>query len=320
MNRRLAWIIWILLIAATCIILAVNVIVSAAYSPSFCAICHQTQAGALQKSEHSEIQCNTCHQRNSVFDVLAWRARIVGMVWRQVTFSYKSPVISQIPRDSCKQCHESVLTGIVVNRAIKMSHKEVDDYFKCTECHSTVAHPGAVTNPRPAAMDRCSGCHDEQRTSASCDTCHVEEIYEREQAETNWRVTHGPQWRKLHGMGNLNTCATCHGSIFCLRCHNAALPHPDFWIRHHARKAKDDAKGCYKCHHKSYCLSCHGVDMPHNEQFFKTHGDTAGVKGKKTCYRCHLEQGCERCHEKHIHPGLRRGRLQELKRGAGFDK
>lgn len=307
------------MVAFASAIIAFNVIISASYSPSFCAMCHRAQAIALQKSGHSDIRCNTCHQRNSIFDVLAWRARVIGMAGRQVTFSYKSPVITQVSRDNCERCHENLLTRVVVSKAIKMSHKEVEDYLKCTQCHNTTAHPGAIANPRPAAMDICSACHNGKRASASCDTCHVEGVDERERVETSWRVTHGPQWRKLHGMGNLNTCATCHGTIFCLKCHNVALPHPDFWIKLHADQAKTDAEGCYKCHHKSYCQSCHGIDMPHDDEFFKNHSDIAEKKGKKTCLKCHIERGCERCHATHIHPGLPKERLEKLRRSAGLD-
>ncbi|MDI6716165.1 MAG: hypothetical protein QME63_04390 [Actinomycetota bacterium] len=320
MRERSDWIIRIALIGIACTTVAINIIISATFSPSFCTICHSSQASALQKSSHRDIRCNTCHQRNNVFAVFTWRARVVGMVARQITFSYRRPIVANVSQDNCKQCHDDILTRAVISKAIKMSHKEVADYLRCTECHNTVAHPGAIANPKPAAMDKCSVCHNGKQASVSCTECHIEGVDGREQIKTSWKITHGPQWRKLHGMGNLNTCTTCHGDIFCLRCHNASLPHPEFWVRYHPEQAKADAEGCYKCHHKSYCLSCHGIDMPHDDKFFKNHSSIAKKKGKKTCYRCHLEQGCLRCHASHIHPGLPKDRLQELRRSAGLDK
>jgi len=309
-----------LLIVLAGIIVAINIIIAGTSSSLFCTACHYGQAVALKGSEHNSIRCNTCHQRDDIFDVLAWRVKVVGMVARQATFIYGKPVIANIPRDNCVRCHENVLIEVVRRNAIKVSHKEINDAkYRCTSCHSTVAHPDTAINPKFPTMDKCTGCHNGQRVSSSCGVCHMKEVDERKRVKTTWSMTHGPEWKRLHGMGELNSCAVCHGTEYCLKCHNTALPHPDFWVRLHPRDAKAEVEGCYQCHHKNYCMNCHGVEMPHVEGFLKRHADDVNKKGKKLCVRCHLETGCDRCHARHAHPGLDQERVKELRKGAGLD-
>lgn len=309
-----------LLIGFAAIIIFINTAVAASTSPQFCAVCHRSQAAALERSSHKRINCNTCHRRNDFFDVFAWRTKVVGMVFHQITFLYQRPVVANVSRDGCLQCHGYVLMEVTRRNALKVSHKEINDAsYRCTECHNTVAHPAATTNPKFPTMDKCSICHDNKQVSASCEVCHMKDVSKRRRVETSWRITHGPQWKRLHGMGDLNTCITCHDSNDCRRCHNTTLPHPDYWLELHPRDAKADMNGCYQCHHKSYCLSCHGTSMPHGDDFLKRHSSVVKKNGKKTCEKCHLESGCTSCHARHIHPGLKRERLEELRRGAGLD-
>ncbi|MBE0448331.1 MAG: NapC/NirT family cytochrome c [Actinobacteria bacterium] len=309
-----------LLIAFVGAIVAVNIIATGTSSSLFCATCHSHQAAALEESTHNAIRCNTCHQRNDFLDIFAWRAKVLGMVVRQATFSYRRPVIANVSRNSCIRCHENVLIEVTRRNAIRVSHKEINDAsHKCTNCHNTVAHPGAVTNPKFPTMDKCATCHNSQRVDASCEVCHMQEVDERRRVKTSWSMTHGPQWKRLHGMGDLNNCRVCHGANYCLKCHNTVLPHPDFWIRLHSRDAKAKIEGCYQCHHKNYCMNCHGIEMPHSSNFIKRHASDVKKKGDKSCKRCHLEAGCDRCHARHVHPGFDQERMRELRRGAGLD-
>jgi len=308
-----------LIIALAGAIIAINIVVAGTSSPLFCATCHRSQAEALESTPHKITRCNSCHQRNDIFDIVSWRVKVLGMVARQATFSYKQPVIANVSRGSCIRCHQNILTEVTKRNAIKVSHKEIDDAsFKCAECHNTVAHPGAVTSPKFPEMDKCATCHNDQQASVSCGVCHMKEVDKRKRVRTSWSVTHGPEWKRLHGMGNLDTCRSCHDGDDCLRCHNTALPHPDFWAKLHSRHAKADLDGCYQCHHKAYCLSCHGTVMPHAEDFLKRHGRDVKDNGKELCQKCHLDSGCDNCHTRHIHPGIPGEKLKKLRRSAGL--
>jgi len=100
-------------------------------------------------------------------------------------------------------------------------------------------------------------------------------------------------------------------------CHSVTMPHPDSWLNIHGDEARKSRQGCLKCHQESLCNSCHQIEMPHPATFLEAHPRIVGKSGTKVCYSCHQKQGCDRCHAQHIHPGLPKDALKQLRKGMG---
>ncbi len=310
-----------LAIAAAALIVLLNLTIAGASSSLFCSACHGKENADLKRSKHLGIRCNSCHQGFGTFKVLTWRAQVVSQVAKSlVPSSPPVPVIAYVSSEPCKRCHPEVLDEIVRRDGIGVSHKEIDEAeMPCVQCHARVAHRSTSSFGRSTTMERCIACHDGKKASADCNICHVGRADKKLRVKTSWSVTHGPNWKRVHGMGNLATCGVCHAGDYCKRCHNTSLPHPEFWVRLHPADAKKDVKGCYDCHHRSFCDNCHGLRMPHPSGFLREHAKEVEKRGRGACYRCHLESGCERCHSRHIHPGLDQARVKALRGRSGLE-
>ena len=77
---------------------------------------------------------------------------------------------------------------------------------------------------------------------------------------------------RLHGMGDMFTCPTCHPKDYCDTCHGPGLPHtPDFRTIHPSL-ARDPKAKCTMCHRANFCADCNGgLVMPHPQSFLEPH-------------------------------------------------
>ncbi len=159
-------------------------------------------------------------------------------------------------------------------------------------------------------MDACVACHRQANASVACDLCHVKGAQGKPASDTSWGVTHGPEWRTTHGMGDLRSCDACHDNGVCVRCHGTALPHPrGFYLQHGAEALETGAK-CVSCHGRSFCDSCHGSPMPHPVGFLPAHSKLASGYADPACLNCHHREGCDKCHSAHTHPGRTDGTMR----------
>jgi len=234
------------------------------------------------------------------------------MLANWVSGVYERPVTAEVSREQCRLCHLDVETKVIVKNALRVSHGEFARAgWQCTECHNTIAHKGVVLKEEFGTMEKCLECHNLEKVSIRCNLCHVENVErERRVYLDAWRVTHGPTWRSIHGMGNLSTCNVCHGEGKCARCHQIDLPHSEAWMGVHGEVARQSLCSCLQCHQQNLCRSCHQIEMPHPASFLPAHSKIVKGKGEKFCLRCHMKASCNTCHERHIHPG--RWRLREL--------
>ena len=147
-------------------------------------------------------------------------------------------------------------------------------------------------------------CHRTESRPITCDTCHLERG-QRERVRTGpWQATHGPSWRKTHGMGSLRFCATCHPPDYCVQCHGTALPHDESFGSTHGATAKRDLAACKKCHdYETVCTPCHGVPMPHEKGYLKIHSSKTSSVNDPKCTKCHRVDDCVFCHVRHVHTG-----------------
>lgn len=283
-----------------------------------CGSCHDDAAfrQATQANRHPGVDCASCHAGTDVGSRVSFAYRRVfsmGFGIRQTGGRAASPVTDA----SCLTCHAEVLDRTTVANGYRVSHTNCTPGRSCVDCHSNTAHGDAVRWVRTSNMTDCLECHGSGDSTAACDKCHDEHTEAERLGRGAWRVTHGPNWKTAHGMGEAKSCAACHPSGFCARCHSIDLPHgPDFLIRH-ASDAIAKRDTCDSCHKVSFCSDCHGIEMPHPASFTPAHSARVQQSGDTKCLRCHERADCTQCHETHVHPAVTPDRLKKLGAGGG---
>ncbi len=297
-RRPLIW----LLVLSPFIAVLLTVGVLSVTQPG-CESCHKRDArfaAATSKASHSEVKCVACHVPPAPVDRAAFGFRqLFGML---------IPVMSAQGRDwetvddqQCLACHKSIGEQVVSAKGLRIDHQACASGRQCVDCHSSVAH-GATRWVRGYDMEACLECHVAKSAPTACDTCHVERDRADRISTGSFAITHGPQWRKTHGMGNMANCAVCHTAAKCETCHGVGLPHDKEFIQQHGAVSRNPAAKCESCHEQRFCDSCHGLQMPHTRAFTRDHAVQAKAN-RALCNRCHADPDCTECHVKHVHPG-----------------
>jgi len=218
---------------------------------------------------------------------------------------------TRIARERCLDCHNDVLERVVDAKGTRIRHGECAKDAACDTCHGTAAHGSATRWVRQPVMDDCVRCHLSRKASVACDACHTEKSSAQRLAAGPWQVTHGANWRKTHGMGDITVCSVCHPQSKCVTCHGTPLPHAEDFGRTHGASATSPEQKCDGCHdRKVFCTGCHGIEMPHPATFLAGHSKIAKSRQDKSCLKCHYQDDCDGCHEKHTHPGTTKGTLK----------
>ncbi|MRS11760.1 MAG: hypothetical protein EG823_01650 [Actinobacteria bacterium] len=208
------------------------------------------------------------------------------------------------PDEGCEACHLPSLGGLTERAGIRVLHRECAKDRGCVTCHGSSIHGEVSRVPRAYAMEDCTACHRDLAAPVHCATCHSERTKRERLTTSAWQVTHGAEWNSTHGLGSLRSCAECHPSDYCVRCHGTALPHPPGFGQTHGDEAKKDLGACTACHDKAQlCDACHGIEMPHPDGFLKAHSSIVSSVDQPECVRCHDSAECIGCHVRHVHPG-----------------
>ncbi len=305
---------WGTLSVMAALLLVAILIVGASARPESCVVCHQAEAKGVTASAHKGITCDDCHAAPTGFGLVESRLDVVNMAIAQVapTGPAVTPVIDN---KRCLLCHQKEMSKTVTVGTLKMNHAAVvADGWKCQTCHPNSGHPTASARATGYTMDMCMTCHSvNPKDTKSCLDCHVANaaVVSAPQPGTSkspWRVTHGPNWQKTHGMGDLTTCKSCHGGTFCYQCHSLNVPHPEGYLGKHGQDVISRSDGrahCLTCHKNgTACENCHGLPMPHPAGFLQQHSKQVKKSGDAVCLRCHDKSSCDTCHDRHIHPGL----------------
>lgn len=304
--------------AASAVVLLVVLVLGITFSsqPFACAACHKAEARNLRRSSHDGIGCYRCHLPAGMWSFPAAKAdEWFRMYPAAITRRGLSGPGPRISRNACASCHQEVLEGGRTKvRGLIIVHAEcADTPSTCDVCHTGVAHGRAVRWARGLVMDDCVLCHLERRASLKCDTCHTGKL-ETDRIKTGpWQVTHGRNWERTHGIGDLKTCVTCHPPLKCVSCHHTRIPHAGNFSIEHGREALFPESRCSTCHDvKRWCRDCHGIDMPHAKTFLKQHPTIARHARDPICIKCHTDFDCANCHVRHAHPGATDGNLQGI--------
>lgn len=273
-------------------------------APVGCLSCHDgPEFTALpESSAHADVACASCH----IGPGLPQRVRFAsyqafGMMVRIVDTS--DTAVSRIGDDVCTSCHDQ-LGGLTESAGLRVRHDSCAQGSSCVSCHSAAAHLEGVSWPTGYSMERCLSCHSTREVSQSCDSCHVGKLDRTVPATGTFAVTHGPNWERTHGMGDIATCSACHtDDDFCVRCHGLGVPHTPRFTNVHSTIATDARAKCLSCHEQAFCGDCHVYEMPHPESFVPEHPSIVERDGEAGCGMCHEKIDCTSCHEMHVHPG-----------------
>jgi hypothetical protein len=285
----------------------------------WCASCHAMRPFAVAQATtaHKSVACWRCHGAGAD-SYVQLRTRELGDMWPRFVATLGSASVSGagdgMADAGCLRCHADVADRTVTAGGLRMRHSScVGPGQACIDCHAGVGHGKATRSVRAASMDGCVTCHDGEKARAACDLCHAAKLPVERLAKGPWAVTHGPQWRITHGLGNLATCRSCHAADYCVRCHGISLPHPAGFPRTHGKAAQAKRDQCVKCHDATtFCEACHGIAMPHPAGFLPGHSKIAQGLTDPLCARCHLRDTCDSCHVSHTHPGSTDGTLGKL--------
>ena len=302
-RRSVAAVVLGLLVALTAL-----VAVAGSFQPA-CGLCHGDQSQTLAKTSHAETGCYGCHLASGAWSLPSQKAsELLAMYPKAVVGAGYRGSVTLTSARQCLKCHSGVLAEKTEGKALRIQHSTCAKGSTCDTCHSGVAHPDATRGTGAPVMEDCIACHRREGGPVQCDACHVGDVKPSVVSRGPWQVIHGRDWKKTHGMGQVDSCATCHLPGFCSDCHKVPVPHPLEFGSTHGELAMRDPESCATCHmSKRFCDACHGIAMPHPADFLKRHATLARGTKDPSCLRCHAAVDCGNCHENHVHPGGTQG-------------
>jgi hypothetical protein len=206
------------------------------------------------------IDCQTCHDMAA--STSSSQKDIPG---HDVCSSCHS--IENAP-DDCRLCHSNAdnPTGVTwPKQELKFSHKAHlgDDLSNgiCLACHTNVAETkGPLTTANFPTMQNCFRCHNDDKASAECSTCHSRPKEMR-------ALIHPADYKHVHKFDanakERKACLPCHeAETFCSNCHAddnlTGFTHDLNYRFNHALDARGKEFQCESCHDiETFCEPCH---------------------------------------------------------------
>ncbi|MBN2821877.1 MAG: hypothetical protein JXR33_01605 [Coriobacteriia bacterium] len=302
---RPAWLRWAGLVALLVVVALLGYGWTYSTSDAACAGCHFTEQAVESHAEgsHADVPCRRCHVGPGAARSILARIEGAGNAMAYLTGTADiGPASARVVNEACVSCHEDAIREVTLARGIRMRHEDVLGIgHACIDCHNTEGHGVAVRRAVYPRMSLCISCHDDERETATCATCHSEDIgvavrrMQRPYAQTNVAR---------------EDCRGCHSIESCNACHGLELPHSEqFMEGFHARKALLEPDVCARCHTLRFCNECHRFtpsttsqtswDLKHgNMGSFRAWHSTVGDVGLGSC-SCHdtdRERFCNYCH------------------------
>ena len=265
-----------------------------------CAACHTEIADTTEHSTHADVECASCHVSQTTLGRTRFGATLLFGMQIHIINTETAPALN-VPNSRCTSCHDD-LSG-TVGGALKINHLACAEYDQCVKCHVNVGHDADTSVSQALDMFDCLSCHNQTQQTADCDVCHEGRLPADRIKTGSFAITHGANWQKTHGMGNMAACSSCHTVEKCAECHGVGVPHSYNFQRSHGAYGKSEGAQCETCHTASYCEDCHAIEMPHPAGFKEGHAATVKADGDDLCMTCHAESDCTTCHTMHIHPG-----------------
>lgn len=161
---------------------------------------------------------------------------------------------------SCYRCHGLVhgTKGLVATEKCDACHPKGFE-LKPSD-HTKAFEKGEHKKRADKEPVYCAQCH----KSEACVVCHrgkkkladgttSKPVVPADHKKREWKTQHGPLF-----LGQKGSCASCHDSKSCQRCHKTVMPHPSDWLKGHALEAGVPKSDCNVCHaDRRACQECH---------------------------------------------------------------
>jgi len=248
------------------------------------------------------------------------------------------------PQGECRVCHPGF--DWTVERAPRASRfprahlifshaRHLKAGASCQTCHGDLAQVELATRAQLPLMQTCLACHDGQKASAACATCHLTRRRAagallqtdlpsgalRPGPGNPFGLDHGPRFERTHAQlaaRQREQCMACHDEPSCNRCHAGATRpqsiHPGDFLSTHMVPARQGGDRCDACHRRqTFCVGCHervgvGRQAPafgdpraqvHPSTWMTPgpgHHGVQAIRNLASCVSCHREEGCAICH------------------------
>lgn len=259
------------------------------------ATCHTMtpSADSWKASAHATVACTSCHE-SSVIDGTFSRIRhAVAEAGPADITSFEASVAAS----RCIRCHpEAAENTAIEGRGLRVIHGHFTaEGVDCARCHAQVGHLPAA-GVRSGSMSECLRCHDGEVASATCATCHIDDVGFTTVEDRSFGRVRLPQ----------PTCGGCHQEATCDACHGLRMPHPEDYAdpRQHAYAGAFTGREtlCYRCHTPRDCTECHGTLVleggGHSVSWRTAHRQYSYADGNGYCLACHkTEDFCRVCHQ-----------------------
>jgi hypothetical protein len=270
-----------------------------------CAGCHSKDGmKPLLSEKSSTADCRKCHDPEGIENPEAagvhreLASSVISGKYNQIKFSHSVHFKSrQGYHLDCTTCHYDVAGST------SLADLALPKMADCVECHDVskaiasqyrmancqVCHTDARSGPLPAIHSiivkpvshtgafRTQHADEASKPGAACFVCHMNvtptaagKLECAECHQVMMPVSHTARWKDdVHGKYaalDRSTCAMCHMTDFCSRCHNqlprSHLPLAQFKAGGHATTAMLDERSCFTCHtFVDTCAECHSRNL-----------------------------------------------------------
>lgn len=175
-------------------------------------------------------------------------------------FGHGAETIRRPDMLSCYRCHGLLhgAQGLVATEECDACHPKGFELVPPDHTKQFIAGTHKKrANEQPAY---CAQCHKPE----FCVECHAgrkklaegktsKPVIPADHKSKDWKTKHGPPYLAQKG-----SCASCHDSPSCQRCHKTVMPHPSDWLKKHSLEAGVPKEDCNVCHtDRRFCQECH---------------------------------------------------------------
>jgi hypothetical protein len=218
------------------------------YDTHFCKNCHLLNQAIREHSQskpHRKVQCFSCHADPGVTGKLASLPREARNLLVNFGILRERKVVF-VSYKACLNCHFKIKTE-TVGTLSKVRHSDFiaskENFIRCDRCHQSSGHK----DENLPSKHLCSRCHNGKQTFAlkECNHCHQGDV-----TITETEVKDETLLQKI-GTGPLKCYNACHPKEVdarCTPCHGTVMPHPQLFIRQHAKNSYSNRTLCVRCH------------------------------------------------------------------------
>lgn len=278
------------------------------YETSFCQKCHLLDKPIRehrQSKAHKQVRCINCHSDPGLTGKLASLPREARNLLVAAGFLKETRAVF-VSYKACLDCHYKIKTE-VVGTISKVRHSDFTsnpkEFIRCDRCHVASGHK----DQNLSSKELCSQCHNGSQAFAlkECSRCHMGDVTISESEVKDQGLV-----QKI-GTGSLRCYNVCHPKevdAICTPCHGTEMPHPQLFIRQHAKNSYANRNLCVRCHAENGATSkracgCHPADggEMHGtfEEWFIEHQKAARSNPYLNCL-CHAGSfaghNCGFCH------------------------